>query len=189
MSKPTGILEMDPARYREIDGVVFDLDSFARHCQTAEPPAPPAPAIAAPTGILAMDPDNYRAIDGVAMDAESYERHSRPSAADQPPAPADAPPMGVFPADPTHEGWYPATDGQPPVPVMGGALPPVEILADGTRVVTVVRTVGGRTGSGSGSYLTSYITSYRTSWRSSGSGSYVFGSCTFFVGGYGLELV
>ena len=44
-------------------------------------------------------------------------------------------------------------------------------------------------GSGSGSYATSYTTSYRTSWRTSGSGSYVFGSCTWLVGGYGLELV
>ena len=26
-------------------------------------------------------------------------------------------------------------------------------------------------------------------YTSSGSGSYVFGSCTYFVGGYGLELV
>ena len=82
-------------------------------------------------------------------------------------------------------------DGKPPVPIMGGALPPVEILEDGTHVVTVVRTVLLHTGSGSGSgsYATSYTTSYRTSWRTSGSGSYVFGSCTWLVGGYGLELV
>lgn len=74
---------------------------------------------------------------------------------------------------------------------MGGALSPVEILDNGIHVVTVTRTVFMRTGSGSasGSYVTSYTTSYRTSYLSSGSGSYVFGSCTYLVGGYGLELV
>ncbi len=39
MSRPNGILSMNPEKYREIDGVVFDLDSYARHCrhQPAEP--------------------------------------------------------------------------------------------------------------------------------------------------------
>ena len=56
MSKPNGILAMNPERYREIDGVVFDLDSYARHCKPAseEPPsqtdeapsAAPAPVFA-----------------------------------------------------------------------------------------------------------------------------------------------
>lgn len=197
MSKPNGIVQMDPEHYREFDGVVFDLDSFARHCQPAEEPAPPpepAAPIPSPDGILAMDPENYRAIDGVAMDADSFERHSQPPAEEpaSPPAEAEASqPMGVFATDPYPDGWYPAEDGKPPVPIMGGALPPVEILEDGTHVVTVVRTVLLHTGSGSGSgsYATSYTTSYRTSWRTSGSGSYVFGSCTWLVGGYGLELV
>ena len=147
-----------------------------------------------PNGILAMDPENYREIDGVAMDADSYERHSQPPAEEQAPPPAEEPdpqPMGVFAVDPFHEGWYPAADGQPPVPIMGGALPPVEIMEDGTHVITVIRTVFLHTGSGSGSgsYMTSYTTSYRTSYLTSGSGSYVFGSCTYLVGGYGLELV
>ena len=41
MSKPNGILAMNPERYREIDGVVFDLDSYARHCKPAseDPPS------------------------------------------------------------------------------------------------------------------------------------------------------
>ena len=195
MSKSSGILEMNPEQYREIDGVVFDLDSFARHCQPVEHLQPPIPdePVPSPEGILAMDPENYRALDGVAMDADSYERHTQPPA----PAPQEAPPQeeqapaGVFAVDPFPDGWYPAEDGQPPVPIMGGALPPVEIMQDGTHVVTVIRTVFLRTGSGSGSgsYVTSYTTSYRTSYVSSGSGSYVFGSCTYLVGGYGLELV
>lgn len=201
MSKSNGILAMDPSKYREIDGVVFDLDSYAKHCAPPEqePPAveEPAPAapIPAPEGILAMDPEHYRALDGVAMDADSFERHSQPPA-DEPPAAEEvvaeqAAPAGVFAVDPFPNGWYPAEEGKPPVPIMGGALPPVEILENGTHVITVIRTVFLRTGSGSGSgsYVTSYTTSYRTSYLSSGSGSYVFGSCTYLVGGYGLELI
>ena len=58
MSKSNGILAMDPSKYREIDGVVFDLDSYAKHCAPPEqdPPAPeeptPAAPIPAPEGIL-----------------------------------------------------------------------------------------------------------------------------------------
>ncbi len=201
MSKSNGILAMDPSKYREIDGVVFDLDSYAKHCAPLEqsPPAAeasaPAAPIPAPEGILAMDPEHYRALDGVAMDEDSFERHSHPPA-DETPAAADPfteqdAPTGVFAVDPFPNGWYPAEDGRPPVPIMGGALPPVEILENGTHVVTVIRTVFLHTGSGSGSgsYVTSYTTSYRTSYLSSGSGSYVFGSCTYLVGGYGLELI
>lgn len=148
MAKPNGILAMNPEQYREIDGVVFDLDSYAKHCRPVE--QTPAPEV----------PDE---------------------------APGPAP---VFPADPYPAGWYPAEEGQAPVPVMGGALPPFEtvVTEDG---ITIRRTVWVQcgSGSGSGSYLTSYTTSYRTSYRSSGSGSYLFGSCTYFVGGYGLELI
>ena len=36
MSKPNGILAMNPEKYREIDGVVFDPDSYARHCKPPE---------------------------------------------------------------------------------------------------------------------------------------------------------
>ena len=90
--------------------------------------------------------------------------------------------------------WYPAEDGRPPVPVMGGALPPCESESDVIReengVKTVVQTVyfAAGSGSGSGSYTTSYTTSFRSSGSGSG-GSYVFGSCVYTVGGYGLELI
>lgn len=201
MSKSNGILAMDPSKYREIDGVVFDLDSYAKHCAPPEqdPPAPeeptPAAPIPAPEGILAMDPEHYRALDGVAMDEDSFERHSQPPANEKPAEQTvvieEATPTGVFAVDPFPNGWYPAEDCRPPVPIMGGALPPVEILENGTHVVTVIRAVFLHTGSGlgSGSYVTSYTTSYRTSYLSSGSGSYVFGSCTYLIGGYGLELI
>ena len=32
MSKPNGILAMNPEKYREIDGVVFDEASYAQMC-------------------------------------------------------------------------------------------------------------------------------------------------------------
>lgn len=151
MSKPNGILAMNPERYREIDGVVFDLDSYARHCKPAS--------------------------------------EEPPSQTDEAPSAAPAP---VFAVDPYPDGWYPAEDGRPPVPVMGGALPPCESESDVIReengVKTVVQTVYYAPGSGSGSYTTSYTTSFRSSGSGSG-GSYVFGSCVYTVGGYGLELI
>lgn len=151
MSQPNGILAMDPEKYREIDGVVFDLDSYARHC---------------------------RPIESGRQDTTAAETSSTA-------------PSPVFAVDPVHDGWYPPQEDQPPVPVMAGALPPVETfgLDGGDVVVTRTVFVPAGSGSGSGSYLTSYTTSYRTSFRSSGSGSYVFGSCTYLVGGYGLELI
>ena len=100
----------------------------------------------------------------------------------------------MFAVDPYPDGWYPAEDGRPPVPVMGGALPPCESESDVIReengVKTVVQTVyyTPGSGSGSGSYTTSYTTSFRSSGSGSG-GSYVFGSCVYTVGGYGLELI
>lgn len=62
MSKPNGIVAMNPEKYREIDGVVFDLASYERHCQPkkAEAPAPEAeadaPQSAAPAPVFAVDP-------------------------------------------------------------------------------------------------------------------------------------
>ena len=153
MSKPNGILAMNPERYREIDGVVFDLDSYARHCKPAS--------------------------------------EEPPSQTDEAPSAAPAP---VFAVDPYPDGWYPAEDGRPPVPVMGGALPPCEsesdVIREETGVKTVVQTVyyAPGSGSGSGSYTTSYTTSFRSSGSGSG-GSCVFGSSVYTVGGYGLELI
>ena len=161
MSKPNGILAMNPEKYREIDGVVFDLDSYARHCK------PP----------------------------EQEKKCEDTSKADENPAESpSAAPAPVFAVDPYPDGWYPAEDGRPPVPVMGGALPPCEgendVIREENGVKTVVQTVyyAPGSGSGSGSYTTSYTTSFRSSGSGSG-GSYVFGSCVYTVGGYGLELI
>lgn len=161
MSKPNGILAMNPKKYREIDGVVFDLDSYARHCKPPE-------------------------------QEKKYE--DTPKADENPAETPSAAPAPVFAVDPYPDGWYPAEDGRPPVPAMGGALPPRESESDvireenGTR--TVIQTVyfAAGSGSGSGSYTTSYTTSFRSSGSGSG-GSYVFGSCVYTVGGYGLELI
>ena len=46
--KKNRIVELDPEHLREVDGVVFDLDSFARHCAPHPGPASPAPQAAAP---------------------------------------------------------------------------------------------------------------------------------------------
>lgn len=149
MSEANGILALNPDGFREIDGVVFDLDSYARHCKPPEPEVPAEEVVSSTA-----------------------------------PAP-------VFAADPVHVGWYAAEEGQPAVPIMGGALSPEEATLCEEGGVTVTRTVflPAGSGSGSGSYLTSYTTSYRTSWHSSGSGSYRFGSDMYPVGGYGLELI
>lgn len=161
MSKPNGILAMNPEKYREIDGVVFDLDSYARHCKP---------------------PDQEKKCEDT------------PKADENPAEAPSAVPAPVFAVDPYPDGWYPAEDGRPPVPVMGGALPPCESESDVIReengVKTVVQTVyyAPGSGSGSGSYTTSYTTSFRSSGSGSG-GSYVFGSCVYTVGGYGLELI
>lgn len=161
MSKPNGILAMNPEKYREIDGVVFDLDSYARHCKPPE---------------------------------QGKKCEDTPKADENPAEAPSAAPAPVFAVDPYPDGWYPAEDGRPPVPVMGGALPPCESESDVIReengVKTVVRTVyyAPGSGSGSGSYTTSYTTSFRSSGSGSG-GSCVFGSCVYTVGGYGLELI
>lgn len=165
MSKPNGILAMNPEKYREIDGVVFDLDSYARHFKPTE---------------------------------QEKKCEDTPKADENPAETPSAAPAPIFAADPYPDGWYPAEDGRPPVPIMGGALPPCESEDDvireenGTR--TVIQTVyfAAGSGSGSGSYTTSYTTSFRYGSGSFGSGSggsYAFGSCVYTAGGYGLELI
>lgn len=147
--------------------------------------------MAKPNGILEMDPEHYREIDGVVFDLDSYKKHCNPLLA-QPAAPNEeaevAAPAPVFAVPPHHEGWYPVTDEQPPAPIMGGALPPAEIVIHDQGCTHAMQTIC-LPGSGSGSYLTSYLTSYWTSYLSSGSGSYVFGSGVYLAGGYGLELI
>ncbi len=158
--------------------------------------------------ILEMSADELYEVDGVVFDADSYARYLRHcEAAEEMPqqAPAAAESL-TFCTEPQHIGWYPEGGGQPPVPIMAGAVPPAVLeevpaplyFVAPVRTVEVIRipVAGQQTlvyggGSGSGSYLTSFTTSFFTSYRY-GSGSSSFfssGSCIWGVGGYGLELI
>lgn len=174
------ILDMGTDKLYEIDGVVFDADSYARYLQHCNAP----PVQAAPPAEQETSPD-------VPQDTRQ-----------------DAPPSMTFYTEPQHVGWYPADDERTRVPMMSGAIAPAVqseppapayFLAP-VRTVEEIRIPMGRQelrrlvyggGSGSGSYITSFTTSFLTSYRfGSGSGSFFSsGSCIFAVGGYGLELI
>lgn len=183
-----GILSMGTDELYEVDGVVFDADSYARYLQHCKPnPTPPdAPAPAQP-----------------------QEPSGPPPEASEPPAP----PFVTFYAEPQHVGWYPSDSERDRVPMMSGALPPAAgpeqappapayFLAPVCTVEEIRIPIGGRQqtrrivyGGGSGSYVSSFTTSFTTSYLTtyrfgSGSGSFFSsGSCIFAVGGYGLELI
>lgn len=167
--RPAGILAMNPEGFREIDGVVLDLESYAKHCAPPQEQAPaPAPAPSMPQ-------------DGPAPE-------SAPAPQQEAPAP------GVFLSDPVHIGWYPAGEQQVSYPIMGGEItPPVAGQAACIENEVIY------TGSGSGSWVSSWLTSWRLSsgsWRA-GSGSWLGSSGSYcglqapFIGfgGYGLELI
>ena len=99
-TKKNRILQLDPAHFHERDGVVFDLESFARHrapqaAQTAPPPCTQNPIAA-----------------------------SQPVCATQhPPLPNLETPnqQAVFAYEPVHIGWYPITIKSAPYPIMANA--------------------------------------------------------------------
>ena len=178
-SRCQGILELDRTRLREVDGVVFDEDSYQRYVQHQAPMPPAAPA---------------------ARDTAPQDRPAQPAAPapaqDARPEPAPvAAPTPVFAVDPVHVGWY-TTENQVVYPIMAGAIRAGEF---------VVPAAGSGSGSYSTSYLTSLSTSYTISFTTSLSGSYWytgsgsagsfgsfgsgFGSCAFGPGGYGLDLI
>lgn len=177
--KKNRILDLDPANLREIDGVVFDLDSFARHC------APhPYPSASAPAAPLTETPD--------------AAPEAAPSGQPEPPSGA---PAAVFLCDPVHIGWYPV-ETQVAYPIMAGAMEP-GAAAQQTVCCGSGSFLSSYLTSLSTSYRTSYLTSFLTSYRisyllSSGSslgslsGSYRSaagsGLCVA-TGGYGLELI
>lgn len=55
-AKKNGILALDPTHYREIDGVVFDLDSYARHCDSAPVQDKPCVQAPSPAPVFPTDP-------------------------------------------------------------------------------------------------------------------------------------
>lgn len=184
--KRNRILELDPEHFREVDGVVFDLDSFARHCA-------PHPAPHTPTQTVPAAPAAPQTAKDVPPTAET--------AAD--PMTPDGMPAPVFFCDPVHIGWYPIAIEGPSYPVMAGAMQPQQ----GQQMNAVTYYIGGGSGSFASSYLSSYMTSFMTSFATSwmtswywGSGSYwyttsgSFGSfpgsgSAILAGGYGLELI
>lgn len=175
--KRNRILELDPEHFREVDGVVFDLDSFARHCAPHPAPCPPAQPKPAPQAPAVQPSESPDAVSG----------------------PMPAP---VFLCDPVHVGWYPIQIEGPSYPIMAGAVRPQE-----GQTVTYTYYMGSGSGSFASSYLSSYmtsfLTSFTTSWMTSwywGSGSYWYTTSGSFgsfsgsgsaclAGGYGLELI
>ena len=187
------ILEMDKEHLREIDGVVMDLDSYARHIAVTPPETPPQTSIPQPTASEQPRPPATQTVNPPPSAPENSTAASPPE--NHAPAP-------VFAMDPVHIGWYePATPEKVSYPVMAGAIAPTEPCQQ--QMVTYF------SGSGSGSYLSSYTasfqTSFLTSWMTSyllGSGSWVtsflygsgsaiygFGSNGILPGGFGLELI
>lgn len=186
VSPTNGILELDPENLREIDGVVLDLDSYARHT------SPPAPQ---PQALPAAQPDAAKQ----ALPAAEAGSSGALSPAAQT-APADTAPAAVFVVDPVHVGWHTPLEPQAVCyPIMAGALPPR------TQYLAQHLLFGSGSGSFLSSYLSSFTTSYMTSWQTSyqyGSGSWLLGSglwasssvaylsnTAFQAGGYGLELI
>lgn len=169
------ILELYADELHEVDGVVFDADSYARylqHCRAEEAPsgkgAEPEPG-PEPEENPAPSPTFY-------TDPQHVGWY--PEEPDQPPVPIMA--GAALPA---------AAELSPPAPQY--FIAPVRTVEVIRTPVGQVRTLVYGGGSGSGSYLTSFTTSFLTSYRfGSGSGSFFSsGSCIFAVGGYGLELI
>ncbi|MBS5149955.1 MAG: hypothetical protein Q4A63_06725 [Butyricicoccus pullicaecorum] len=96
-TKKNRILQLDPVHFRELDGVVFDLESFARHCAPHSAPTALSPCAQAP--ITATQP--------------VYEM--------QPSNPEPSKPQAVFAYEPVHIGWYPITIKSAPYPIMADA--------------------------------------------------------------------
>lgn len=174
MVKKAGILAMDEGRLHEVDGVVFDDDSYARYLQHCnETPAAPEP-------------------DKPAESAEA-ETESAPS----PVFYAEPKHVGWYessedaPRVPIMSGAVPPRIEAAPAPAPAYFIAPVQTVEEIRIPVGQTRRIVYGGGSGSGSYVTSSTTSFLTSYRyGSGSGSYFSsGSCIYAVGGYGLELI
>ncbi len=168
-----GILAMSTDKLYEVDGVVFDEDSYARYLQHCEP----APA---PTEAAADEPEAPQET------APSFTFYTEPQH------------VGWYPDEaersrvPMMSGALPPEIGQEP-PAPAYFLAPVRLIEEIRTPVgqCETRTLVYGGGSGSGSYMTSFTTSFVTSYRyGSGSGSFFSsGSCIFAADGYGLELI
>ena len=162
---PNKILAMDPEHLREIDGVVLDLDSYARHLEAPQAPEP--------------------------LSQESKASEPSPP---KPAVSGSAAPAPVFAAEPQHVGWYePAAPEKIVYPIMAGAIPPQQGVQTLTAWTGSGSYLSSYLSSFSTSFFTSFMTSYLQgsgSWVVSywwGSGSAT--SSAFQAGGFGLELI
>ena len=147
MSKPNGIVAMNPEKYREIDGVVFDEASYARHCQPKNEEAP-----SHETAPEASDPAQTAAPAPVLALAPNTAGWYTPDAA--------RPPVTTL------GGAVPSTAGEETA---------VSASGETTVIQTVYVPCGSGSGSYVTSYTTSYRTSYSGS--GSGSFRFGSGSC------------
>lgn len=167
--KKNHIRELDPAHLYEVDGVVFDQDSFIRHCapHTTGQPAPdpipeppdaprvaPAPAPADAAAPTAIPPVPAAPAEEPQVLVRTFE------------IPTGAP-TPVFLCDPVHVGWYEVEAVRTAYPIMAGAVAPT----GGAETVFLTRPAGS--GSYASSYATSYMTSYATSYVTSYTTSYI----------------
>lgn len=197
------IVEMDPEHLREIDGVVFDLDSFARHC-APHPTNRPVPAsIPEPADAPSVPPEPQPDADAACASVFDTPQETVPIVPQEVQHAAPAP---VFQCDPVHIGWYEIRTELPAYPIMAGAVAPSGISTGMEPVFLSVP-------SGSGSYVSSYLSLYTTSFTTSFATSFLTSFTSSFLsswmagsfpvsfagsalssgvllaGGYGLELI
>ncbi|MFQ9126061.1 MAG: hypothetical protein ACLR4Z_03695 [Butyricicoccaceae bacterium] len=164
--KPNGILAMNPEKYREIDGVVFDEASYARHCQPPEPERS--------TQIAETAARSKRA--GTVCRASTCFRGGPLSRTGWYPADDERPPVPIM------GGAVRSTAG---AKATSSAMHGVNYRYTDAYCVPC--------GSGSGSYVTPYTTSYTA--RAIPLVRFGFGPVPVFrlvlytIGGYGLELI
>lgn len=158
-TKKNRIVQLDPEHFRELDGVVFDLESFARHC--APHPKKTAVSPAAENPISAPQP--------------VCETQDTPQPALEPPKQ-----QAVFAYEPVHVGWYPVTIKSAPYPIMANANL-IFGTSSGSGSSSYLTSFLTSWQTSWGSYLSSR--SFYSSFYGSSSGVL---SC---AGGYGLELI
>lgn len=163
-TKKNRILQLDPAHFRELDGVVFDLESFARHCAPHRADTPPGKPLDLPQDTSSRQ-----------SDCTALQPLSNVQTVCNPPEQ-----QAVFAYAPVHIGWYPIEGKGAQYPIMANAN-----LIFGTAS-------GSGSSSYLTSFLSSWQTSWG-SYLSSGSFYHSFYSSSSGVlscaGGYGLELI
>lgn len=159
-TKKNRILQLDPVHFRELDGVVFDLESFARHCAPHQTETPQEKLLDTPQNVSAPQP--------------VYTL--KPQTTHEPPRQ-----QAVFLYEPVHVGWYPVEVEGAQYPIMANANL-IFGTSSGSGSSSYLTSFLTSWQTSWGSYLTSgsFYSSYLSSFSS---GAF---SC---AGGYGLELI